>query len=277
MTDQYAAIGNPISHSKSPFIHHSFAKQTNQDIHYGLIDGPIGKFKETIDEFRSQGALGLNITTPFKLDAFEYADEFSDGARLAGAANCLKFDDDRVRAENYDGVGLVRDIVENLSSPLAGRRVLLLGAGGASRGLALPFLREAPARFVIVNRTVSKAEQLAAMFAEYGKIEAKGYDELNKENDPFDIVINATSASLRGETPPLSPNAFAAECLAYELSYAKGLTPFLHLAQEAGVQRIADGVGMLVEQAAEAFAWWRGMRPETSEVIKAITVPLISP
>lgn len=274
MTDHYAAIGNPISHSKSPFIHHRFAKQTDQDIHYGLIEGPVGKFKETIDEFRSNGARGLNITTPFKLDAFEYADELSDGAKLAGAVNCLKFDDDKVRAENYDGVGLVRDIVKNLNSPLAGRRVLLLGAGGASRGLGLPFLREAPARFVIVNRTVSKAEQLAEMFADYGKIEAKGYDEVNAENEPFDIVVNATSASLRGEMPPLDAKAFSTECLAYELSYAKGLTPFLQLAQQAGVRRIADGVGMLVEQAAEAFAWWRGMRPETDEVIKAITVPL---
>lgn len=272
MTDHYAAIGNPISHSKSPFIHHSFAKETDQDIHYGLIEGPIGKFKETIDEFRSQGARGLNITTPFKLDAFEYATELTDGARAAGAVNCLKFEGDKVLAQNFDGVGLVRDIVENLASPLAGRRVLLLGAGGASRGLVLPFLREKPARFVMANRTVSKAEQLAEEFSSHGEFEPKGYADLNE--DAFDIVVNATSASLRGEMPDLRSTAFAPDCLAYELSYAKGLTPFLTLAKESSAARLADGVGMLVEQAAEAFAWWRGMRPSTREVINAITVPL---
>ena len=272
MTDQYAAIGNPISHSKSPFIHDSFARETDQDIDYGLIEGPIGKFKETVDEFRSQGACGLNITTPFKLDAFEYADELSDGARAAGAVNCMKFDGDKVLAENFDGVGLTRDIVENLNSPLADRRVLLLGAGGASRGLMLPFLRESPSRFVLVNRTVSKAEHLAKEFSQYGKVVPKGYAELKDE--AFDVVINATSASLRNEMPALRPEAFAAGCLAYELSYAKGLTPFLRLARDAGAERIADGVGMLVEQAAEAFAWWRGMRPTTRTVIEAITVPL---
>lgn len=272
MTDQYAAIGNPISHSKSPLIHSTFARQTDQDISYGLIEGPVGKFKATVDEFRSQGAQGLNITTPFKLDAFDYADELSDGARAAGAVNCMKFEDGKVLAENFDGVGLVRDIVENLGFPLAGRRVLLLGAGGASRGLVLPFLRESPARFVIVNRTVSKAEHLAKEFSSYGKVEPTGYDGL--KDDAFDVVINATSASLRNELPDLRAEAFGPGCLAYELSYAKGLTPFLGLAQGAGADRLADGVGMLVEQAAEAFAWWRGMRPLTHEVIKAITVPL---
>ena len=272
MTEQYAAIGNPINHSKSPFIHHSFAKETDQDIHYGLIEGPIGKFKKTIDEFRRQGARGLNITTPFKLDAFEYADELSDGARAAGAVNCLKFEGDKALAQNFDGVGLVRDIVENLHSPLAGRQVLLMGAGGAARGLIRPFLRESPARFVLVNRTVSKAEHLAEAFSEHGSVEPTGYDDLR--GDAFDVVVNATSASLQNEMPALRPEAFGDACLAYELSYAKGLTPLLRLAQESGVQKLADGVGMLVEQAAEAFAWWRGVRPSTRNVIDAITVPL---
>lgn len=272
MTDQYAAIGNPINHSKSPFIHHSFAEETGDDIHYGLIEGEIGKFAETIDEFRQQGARGLNITTPFKLDAFEYAHELSDGAKAAGAVNCLKFEGDRVLARNYDGVGLVRDIVQNLGFPMEGRRVLLLGAGGAARGLVRPFLNESPAQFVIVNRTVEKAEQLAKMFAELGTVETSSYSALNDAS--FDIVINATSASLRGEMPELSAEAFGSGCLAYELSYAKGLTPFLKLAQRAGAGTLADGVGMLVEQAAEAFAWWRGTRPTTQDVIEAIRVPL---
>lgn len=272
MTDQYAAIGNPISHSKSPLIHSTFAQQTDQDIRYGLIEGPLGEFRPTIDKFRSRGARGLNITTPFKLDAFQYADELSAGAQAAGAVNCMKFEGDRVLAENFDGVGLVRDIVENLGCPLAGRRVLLLGAGGASRGLVVPFLRESPALFVIVNRTVSKAEQLAEMFSSYGKVETAGYSDLRQE--AFDVVINATSASLRAELPELRAEAFGPGCLAYELSYAKGRTPFLGLAQSAGAGKLADGVGMLVEQAAEAFAWWRGMRPITRDVIKAITVPL---
>lgn len=272
MTDQYAAIGNPISHSKSPFIHSAFAEETGQDIHYGLLEGPLGKFNETVDEFRRQGARGLNITTPFKLDAFEYADKLSDGARAAGAVNCMKFEGETVRAENFDGVGLVRDIAENLGFPIEGRSVLLLGAGGAARGLVLPFLRESPARFVIVNRTVPKAEHLAKEFANHGNVETSGYDGLN--GDAFDIIVNATSASLRNEVPDLPRDVFGPQCLAYELSYGKGLTPFLQLAQGAGARRLADGVGMLVEQAAEAFAWWRGMRPSTRAVIDQMTVPL---
>lgn len=272
MTDQYAAIGNPISHSKSPLIHSTFAQETGQDIHYGLIKGPLGEFRSTVDKFRDEGACGLNITAPFKLDAFEYADELSDGARVAGAVNAMKFERGKVLAENFDGVGLVRDIAENLGFPLTERRVLLLGAGGASRGLVLPFLRESPARFVIVNRTVSKAEHLAADFSKFGQVETSGYSDLKQ--DGFDVVINATSASQRGELPELRPEVFRAGCLAYELNYGKGLTPFLGLAQSAGAGKLADGVGMLVEQAAEAFAWWRGMRPLTREIIEKITVPL---
>jgi shikimate dehydrogenase len=272
MSDQYAAIGNPISHSKSPRIHSAFAEQTGQEMTYGLIKGPQGKFKETVDRFRSEGARGLNITAPFKLDAFEYADQLSDGARAAGAVNAMKFEDGKVLAENFDGIGVVRDIVENLGFPLVGRRVLLLGAGGASRGAVLPILRASPTRFVLANRTVSKAEQLARTFSEYGKLEAFGYADLRRE--AFDVVINATSASLRNELPPLSADAFGPGCLAYELGYGKGLTPFLRLAQASGARKLADGVGMLVEQAAEAFAWWRGIRPLTGKVIEAITVPL---
>jgi len=273
MTDHYAAIGNPISHSKSPQIHSAFARQTGQDMSYGLIEGPLGQFKETVDSFRGEGAKGLNITAPFKLDAFAYADELSDGARAAGAVNAMKFEDGNVFAENFDGVGLVRDILENLGFPLTGRRVLLMGAGGASRGIVLPILRAHPSRFVLVNRTVSKAEDLVQSFSKYGGLEASGYADLAAE--PFDVIINATSASLRNELPLLRAEAFGPGCLAYELGYGKGLTPFLRLAQGAGARKLADGAGMLVEQAAEAFAWWRGVRPLTGKAIEAITVPLI--
>jgi shikimate dehydrogenase len=273
MTDKYAAIGNPIRYSKSPLIHSTFAQQTNQDISYGLIEGPLEEFRGAVDRFRSEGARGLNITTPFKLDAYNYADELSAGARAAGAVNCMKFEGQKMLADNFDGVGLVRDIVKNLGFPLTGRRVLLLGAGGAARGLVLPFLRESPAQLVIVNRTVSKAEHLAEMFSSYGNVETAGYSDL--QQDAFDVVINATSASLRAELPDLCAEAFRPGCLAYELSYAKGLTPFLGLARSAGAGKLADGAGMLVEQAAEAFAWWRGLRPVTRKVIEAITIPLV--
>ena len=273
MTDRYAAIGNPISHSKSPQIHTAFARETGQDVHYGLIEGQVGRFDEAVDEFRRQGAKGLNITTPFKLDAFEYVDELSEGARAAGAVNCMKFEADRVLGQNFDGVGLVRDIVQNLGFPMTGRRVLLLGAGGAARGLVQPFLSQSPSQFVIVNRTLLKAQQLADMFSQLGRIEVSSYSDLNEAG--FDIVVNATSASLRQEMPALSAAAFGPGCLAYELSYAKGLTPFLALARQTDAGKLADGVGMLVEQAAEAFAWWRGERPSTRQVIESITVPLV--
>lgn len=270
MTDRYAVIGNPIAHSKSPLIHGMFAQATGQDIDYGKLEAPIDGFKATADEFRRQGGLGVNITAPFKLDAFDMATELSDAARLAGAVNTLAFDGELIRGENFDGTGLVRDIVHNLASPLEGRRVLLLGAGGAARGALLPIIAAGPASLTLANRTVAKALLLAGKVDR--KILAGGYADIG--NDPFDVVINATSASLTGELPPVPPTVFAGHTLAYELAYAKGLTPFLAMAREQGVTRFADGVGMLVEQAAEAFAWWRGIRPDTAEAIRRITVPL---
>jgi shikimate dehydrogenase len=272
MPDTYAAIGNPISHSKSPLIHATFARQTGQDLSYTLIEGPLGQFSQTVDAFRASGASGLNITAPFKLDAFAYANERSSRAQLAGAVNAMKFDGDRVQAENFDGLGLVRDIQENLGSPLRGLRVLMLGAGGAARGAALPLLEQSPARLVVANRTLSKARDLATLCRPYGVIEPISYFELASER--FDVVLNATSASLRGELPPVPAEVFAPDALAYELAYGKGLTPFLRLARNAGIRRMADGVGMLVEQAAEAFSWWRGIRPQTRAVIEMLTVPL---
>ena len=273
--DRYAVIGNPINQSKSPLIHTEFARASGQQMVYTAIEGPLGRFAETVDTFRAEGGKGLNVTLPFKLEACAYATELSDDARAAGAANALKFEGERVLAQNFDGVGLVRDIVHNLGQPLAGKRVLLLGAGGASRGAILPILREGPARLFIANRSVDKVQQLVREFLAQGaseRLEGGGYEELGR--DTFDVVINATSASLSAAALPLPASAFAVDGLAYDMVYGKGLTPFLRLAQQAGSQ-LADGAGMLVEQAAEAFAWWRGVRPETRAMIERIRSPLV--
>ncbi|MFC5520013.1 shikimate dehydrogenase [Polaromonas jejuensis] len=273
MTDKYAVIGNPIGHTKSPLIQGMFAQATGRDIDYTAILGPLGEFAKTVDAFRASGGRGMNVTAPFKLDAFAYATDLSERARLAGAVNAMKFEGERVFAENFDGVGLLRDVTHNLGCPLAGKRVLLLGAGGAARGALLPFLEQKPAQLVIANRTVDKAQALASELAGHGPVSGGGYAELAGQQ--FDVVFNATSASLRAELPPVPATVFAEGCLAYELAYGKGLTPFLRLAQNAGVRRLADGVGMLAEQAAEAFAWWRGVRPDTRAVISHLTVPLV--
>ena len=272
MTDRYAVIGNPISHTKSPLIHGLFAKATGQDLEYTAIEGPLDGFADTVRAFRDAGGRGMNVTVPFKLQAFDLADELTERAKLAGAANALKFEAGRIHADNFDGIGLVNDIQRNLGVAMRGKRVLLLGAGGAVRGALLPFLEQHPAELVIANRTPEKAEQLAAQVGASGAVRGGGYADIGTGR--FDIVVNATSASLRGELPPLSPTVFAADGLAYELLYGKGLTPFLCLARNAGVKRVADGVGMLVEQAAEAFVWWRGVRPDTRTVIERLTVPL---
>lgn len=276
MTDKYAVIGNPIGHTKSPLIHATFARQTGEDIDYLAIEGEIGHFVENVETFRRAGGRGMNVTAPFKLEAFDYATDLSEQARLAGAANALKLEGGRIFAQNFDGVGLTRDIVSNLAFTMRGRRVLLLGAGGAARGAMLPFLNERPAKLVLVNRTVSKAQALFEQFKPYaeGDFSWCSYSELAEAAEPFDLVVNATSASLRGELPPVPVGVFASGGVAYELAYGKGLTPFLKRAQDAGAAQLADGVGMLVEQAAESFEWWRGVRPETATMIRTLTVPL---
>jgi shikimate dehydrogenase len=277
MTDRYAVIGNPIEQSKSPLIHMAFAQVTGQDIEYTKVLGPVGGFAGAVDAFRAAGGKGMNVTAPFKLDAFAYATDLAPSAQMAGAVNALKFEGDKVYAENFDGVGLVRDVVHNLGCPLAGKRVLVLGAGGATRGALLPFLAERPAELVVVNRTVAKAEELAALGRKHqgGQVPVQGWGYEQLQGKQFDVVFNATSASLTAELPPLPASAFAPGALAYELAYGKGLTPFLKLAQQAGVKHLADGVGMLAEQAAEAFLWWRGVRPDTEGVIRQLTVPLV--
>lgn len=272
MTDQYVVIGNPIAQSKSPLIHASFAQACGQDMHYGKLEAPVDGFAAAVDAFRQAGGKGMNITTPFKLQASDYANERSAAVKLAGAANALKFDGSQVYAENFDGVGLVRDVVHNLKIALKGKNLLMLGAGGAARGALLPILAEGPRQVFIANRAIQKACDLASIGAPYGRVRSCAYEEL--EGLHFDVVFNCTSGSQRGELPPVPEGVFVNCELAYELAYGKGLTPFLKLAQNAGARRLTDGVGMLAEQAAEAFLWWRGVRPDTADVIKALNVPL---
>lgn len=273
MSDPYAVIGNPIAQSKSPMIHAMFAAATGQDMVYSKIEGPLGGFKEAVNAFRAAGGRGLNVTAPFKLAAAAYATDLSPSVKLAGAANALRFDGARVWAENFDGIGLVRDVTHNLGVSLKGKRLLMLGAGGAARGALLPFLAQEPLELVIANRTLQKACDLASIGAKQGRVRSSSYAELAGQG--FDVVFDATSASLTGELPPVPAAVFAHCSLAYEFVYGKGLTPFLRLAQSAGASQLADGVGMLAEQAAEAFAWWRGVRPDTQAVVKALSVPLV--
>jgi shikimate dehydrogenase len=272
VTDRYALFGLPLGHTKSPLIHGEFARQTGQDLTYEAIEAPADGFAAAVDNFRAAGGRGINVTLPFKLAAFSYATDLMERARLAGAVNCMKFDGDHAIAENFDGLGLVNDIQLNVGCTMRGRRVLLLGAGGAARGAVLPFLEQKPELLAVVNRTVPKATALGEQFPTSRNMVTGGYADFADHR--FDIVVNATSASLRAELPPVPRAVFAEGCLAYDLVYGKGLTPFLRLARESGAGRIADGIGMLVEQAAEAFAWWRGMRPATQPLIERLSVPL---
>lgn len=273
MTDRYAVVGNPIEQSKSPIIHALFAKQTNQDLTYERIEAPLEGFAATIDRLRSEGFRGVNITAPFKLNAFDYANVRSERAQQAGAANAMRFDGEDATAENFDGIGLVRDIEMNLKCELSSKRVLILGAGGATRGALSPISAANAGSITVANRDLSKAERLVADVARGAKVRVCDYPGLRDES--FDLVLNATSSSLFAACPDVPAAAFRGCALAYDLTYGKGMTPFLALARVSGAKRVADGVGMLVEQAAEAFHWWRGVRPDTREAIAAINVPLV--
>jgi shikimate dehydrogenase len=272
VTDRYALFGLPLGHTKSPLIHAEFARQTGQDLTYEAIEAPADGFAPAVDRFRAAGGRGINVTLPFKLEAVTYATDLMERARLAGAVNCMKFEGHRAFTENFDGLGLVNDIQRNLGYSLRGRRVLLMGAGGAARGALLPFLEQEPHLLAVANRTVATATALAEQFPTYGNLVAGGYTDF--ADQAFDVVVNATSASLRGELPAVSRAVFAGGGLAYDLVYGRGLTPFLRLARDAGARRVADGIGMLVEQAAEAFVWWRGARPATQPLIEKLSVPL---
>lgn len=265
--DRYAVIGNPVAHSKSPQIHAQFARQTGEAITYQALLAPLDSFPDVVARFARSGGKGLNVTVPFKLDAFALADKLSAGAEAAGAVNTLSFDEAGVAGDNTDGVGLVRDITANLKFAIAGRRVLLIGAGGAARGVVLPLLNERPATLTIANRTVARATELARRFAAKGQIEAVDFGALAGRQ--FDLLINATSASLDDQSLPIAAALFAREALAYDMMYGTGATPFLAQAK-AGGAITADGLGMLVEQAAESFFLWRGMRPDTEPVLRRL-------
>lgn len=263
---RYGVMGNPVSHSKSPRIHMMFAHQFAHRIEYIAIQVDPGGFAQAVDQFRANGGLGLNITVPFKQEAFRLVDNLSERAQLAGAVNTLKFEaDGRVFGDNTDGAGLVHDLSHNLNISLKNKHILVLGAGGAVRGVLAPLLKQRPAAMVIANRTVSKAMDLAEEFTSHGQIEALGFDRLRGKH--FDMVINGTAASLKGEVPPLPETLFARGALAYDMMYADKPTPFMEWAILHGADHVADGLGMLVEQAAESYLIWRGVRPQTREVI----------
>jgi shikimate dehydrogenase len=260
--DHYAVIGNPVAHSKSPRIHAEFARQTGQDMTYTALLAPLDGFAATVQGFIASGGRGANVTVPFKEQAWQLATRRSPRAEAAGAVNTLRFDGTEIFGENTDGAGLVRDLETNLGFPVTGMRVLLLGAGGAARGVILPLLERQPARLLIANRTATKAKSLAGQFGCMGA----GYDELG--NDTFSLVINATSAGLDEAALPLPRSVFAPGALAYEMLYGRE-TPFMRQARAAHA-RVADGLGMLVEQAAESFLLWRGVRPETAPVLRTL-------
>ena len=266
MPDQYAVIGNPVAHSKSPLIHAAFAHQTGQDLVYERLLAPAGAFIATAEAFRGRGGRGLNVTLPFKLEAYGYATELSERARAAQAVNTLSYRAGAILGDNTDGAGLVSDLLHNLGFALAGRRILLLGAGGAARGVIAPLLQQQPAQLVLANRNLDKAQRLAQDFR--GALEAGTYAALAGRQ--FDLVINATSASLAGALPPLPPGVFARGALAYDMMYGKGETPYLAFARGEGAALLADGLGMLVEQAAESFLVWRGVRPDSAPVLQLL-------
>lgn len=264
MTDRYAVIGHPVAHSKSPWIHAEFARQTRQDIEYARLEAPLEGFAHTVEAFRAAGGRGANVTMPFKQQAFLYCgNALSKRARAAGVVNTLMFDAGGVRGDNTDGIGLVLDLERNLGKSIAGRRVLLLGAGGAARGVLAPLLERGPAALMIANRTARRAEELADRWQ---KVQGGGYRELSGRS--FDLVINATSSGLENQAPPLPAGVFAPGALAYDLVYGRD-TPFLAMARAAGAEA-HDGTGMLVEQAAESFLLWRGIRPDTAPVLAAL-------
>lgn len=272
--DAYAVMGNPVAHSKSPTIHAAFARQCGQNITYTAIQVDVGGFAQALGNFQAAGGRGLNITVPFKHEAWALCDERSARAERAKAVNTILFKPDGKRyGDNTDGAGLVRDILVNHGGRIAGRRVLLLGAGGAAHGVLGPLLDERPALLVIANRTADKARELAAEFAAFGAPEGGGYPAL--EGRQFDLIINGTAASLHGELPPLPDGVLAADGWCYDMMYGAAPTAFVRWAREQGAARALDGLGMLVEQAAESFYLWRGVRPQTAPVIAELRARLM--
>lgn len=260
---RYAVFGNPVQHSKSPQIHQEFAKQENVAIDYDRIYAEIGGFAEAAAAFFAEGGQGANVTVPFKLDAFNFVDEHSERALAAGAVNTIiPLGNGKFRGDNSDGVGMVNDIIQAQGVPVTGKRVLLIGAGGAVRGVIPVLQGRQPAEIVITNRTHAKAEEVAARFG----IRAIAMNELPENH--FDIIINGTSGGLSGELPDIAPAVFGACALAYDMVYGKDSEPFLTFAAESGAQKTADGLGMLVGQAAFSYQLWRGFEPDIKPVFE---------
>ena len=268
--DQYAVVGNPITHSKSPIIHRSFAQQTQQMLEYSAIELPIDNFDSGLRKIQQQGYRGVNVTVPFKQEAWKVCDERSPRAEDAGAVNTLIFNDDgKISGDNTDGVGLTRDLVNNHHALIKRRRILILGAGGAVRGVLAPLLVLGPTSITIANRSVDKAKLLADEFHPIGDVKACGYDDLG--NEQFDLIINGTSAGLNQKVPPIPPAVLGINSVCYDMMYSTtSTTAFVEWAQNLGASRAFDGLGMLVEQAAESFYIWRGVQPDTAEVIQSL-------
>jgi len=260
--DKYGVVGNPIAHSRSPEIHQRFAQQTRQKLTYERIEIPLNGFEDQALALREIGFRGLNVTVPFKLDAAKLADDLTPRARLAGAVNTLKFDEDTILGDNTDGIGFVRDVRERLQFDLSNCSVLVLGAGGAVRGLLGSLLDESPRWLAVANRSHTRAEELSEEFG----VEAIHFDEIPAEH--FDLIINGTTTGLNHEAPAIDPETFNDCALAYDLVYAAEPTPFMQLAKTGGAKQVVDGLGMLIEQAAESFLLWRGVRPETAAVYR---------
>ena len=267
--DKYAVFGHPVRHSKSPWIHEHFARQCNQNLQYRAVQVAPDKFAATARQFFAGGGRGLNITLPFKQEACALAGQLSERAHRAVAANTLWRDaDGKICGDNTDGIGLVRDMLANLGWTLRATRILVLGAGGAVRGVLELLLREQPQYLLLVNRSAAKAEQLAVEFADLGPIAGAGYEALT--NQQFDLIINGTSASLQGELPALPAALLTGHSCCYDMMYAAEPTVFMRWATQNAASAVADGLGMLVEQAAESFYLWRGLRPRTDTVLAAL-------
>ncbi|KGY11518.1 shikimate dehydrogenase [Vibrio tubiashii] len=265
--DKYAVFGNPISHSKSPFIHTLFARQTNQNLEYTAKTAPPEEFAAAAAAFFAQGGKGCNITAPFKEQAFQFADRLTERAKLAGAVNTLKkLDDGEIIGDTTDGAGLVQDLLA-MQVELKDARILLIGAGGAARGVIQPLLEQNPQQLVITNRTYSKAQQLAEMFESFGNISAMPMDDVEQA---YDVVLNASSSGLHGDLPAISADIFDANTTCYDMVYGKGVTRFNQWALDNGAAKAFDGLGMLVGQAAESFMLWRGLRPGTKQILREL-------
>ena len=271
--DRYAVFGNPIKHSRSPAIHKLFAEQTGQELEYEAQLVALDAFPQAVEAFCKTGGKGLNITVPFKQTAFDLAGNLSPRAKRAGAVNTLVLHDvDDYYGDNTDGIGLARDLIRNHSLILAGKKILILGAGGAVRGVLDPLLGNKPTQLTVANRTVEKAIALAETFSDAGNINGCGFDDLAHQS--FDVIINATSASLKGEMPNLPRSIVYDQSFCYDMMYASEPTVFMRWAETNGAGHISDGLGMLVEQAAESFSIWRGIEPDTRPVIQAIRASL---